>query len=111
MYYFVLFILGLIYLISAPASPLLGILIDKTGRNVTYCVVSIAVTIICHSLLAFTFLDPYIGIVGMGLAYSLLAAALWPIAALIIPEYQLGTAYGLMQVRTSCTYWPFYDTT
>merc|ERR1712155_454092 len=30
-------------------------------------------------------------------AYSLLASALWPIAALLIPEYQLGTAYGLMQ--------------
>ena len=30
----------------------------------------------------------------MGMAYSLLASALWPIAALIIPEYQLGTAYG-----------------
>ena len=85
---------------------MLGILIDKTGRNVTYCVISIAVTIICHSLLAFTFFDPYIGIVGMGLAYSLLAAALWPIAALIIPEYQLGTAYGLMQVRTISTFCP-----
>ena len=33
----------------------------------------------------------------MGVAYSLLASALWPIAALLIPEYQLGTAYGLMQ--------------
>lgn len=37
----------------------------------------------------------------MGVAYSLLASALWPIAALIIPEYQLGTAYGLMQVISS----------
>ena len=29
--------------------------------------------------------------------FSLLASALWPIVALQIPEYQLGTAYGLMQ--------------
>ena len=77
---------------------MLGLLIDKTGRNVTYCFIAIVATIICHSVLAFSFLDPYVGIIGMGLAYSLLASALWPIVALIIPEYQLGTAYGLMQV-------------
>ena len=91
------FITGLIYLISAPASPLLGFLIDKTGRNVFYVFISIATTLIGHLLLAFTFLNPYIAVVIMGLSYSLLASALWPIAALIIPEYQLGTAYGLMQ--------------
>jgi len=74
-----------------------GILIDKTGRNVLYCTISITVTLICHVMLAFTFINPYVAIVLMGLSYSLLASALWPIAALIIPEYQLGTAYGLMQ--------------
>lgn len=31
----------------------------------------------------------------MGLAYSLLASALWPLIALIIPENQMGTAYGM----------------
>ena len=93
-----LYVTGLIYLLSAPASPVLGILIDKTGRNVTYCFTAILVTLICHSMLAFTFLDPYIAVIIMGMAYSLLASALWPIVALIIPEYQLGTAYGLMQV-------------
>ena len=86
-------------MLSVPASPVLGILIDKTGRNVMYCFIAILVTLICHSILAFTFLDPYIAVVIMGFAYSLLASALWPIVALIIPEYQLGTAYGLMQVN------------
>ncbi len=88
------FITGLIYLISAPASPVLGLLIDKTGHNVTYCFISIAVTMLGHLILAFTYLNPYIAVSIMGLSYSLLASALWPIAALIIPEYQLGTAYG-----------------
>lgn len=31
----------------------------------------------------------------MGTAYSLLASALWPMVALIIPSHQLGTAYGV----------------
>lgn len=33
----------------------------------------------------------------MGFAYSMLASSLWPLVALIIPEYQLGTAYGICQ--------------
>ena len=45
-------------------------------------------------------MNPFISISCLGVAYSLLASALWPIAALIIPEYQLGTAYGLMQVSS-----------
>lgn len=31
----------------------------------------------------------------LGLAYSLLACALWPMVAFVVPEHQLGTAYGL----------------
>lgn len=85
---------GLIYLISAPASPVLGLLIDKTGRNIFYVFLAIVITTLGHLTLAFTFLNPYVAVVIMGLSYSLLASALWPIAALIIPEYQLGTAYG-----------------
>lgn len=27
----------------------------------------------------------------------MLASALWPMVALVVPEYQLGTAYGIMQ--------------
>ena len=93
-------IIGLIYLVSAPASPLLGLVIDKTGRNISWVFLAVTISIGCYALLNFTMLDPYIAVVILGVAYSLLASALWPIAALIIPEYQLGTAYGLMQVRT-----------
>ena len=39
------FITGLIYLISAFASPAFGILIDKTGRNMLYVFVAIVATI------------------------------------------------------------------
>jgi len=31
----------------------------------------------------------------MGLAYSILASALWPLAAQMVPNTQLGTAYGM----------------
>lgn len=31
----------------------------------------------------------------MGLGYSMLASGLWPMVAMVIPEHQLGTAYGV----------------
>ena len=95
----VLFHPGLIYLLSGPASPALGFLLDKTGRNIFYCVISIVITLLCHMMLTFSYWNPFIAIVCMGFGYSLLASALWPIAAFIIPEHQLGSAYGLMQVK------------
>jgi hypothetical protein len=33
----------------------------------------------------------------MGIAYSILAASLWPLVAFLVPKQMLGTAYGLMQ--------------
>ena len=49
----------------------------------------------CHSLLAFTYITPYVAMILMGVAYSVLAASLWPLVAYFVPENQLGTAYGL----------------
>ncbi|XP_008485901.2 major facilitator superfamily domain-containing protein 1-like [Diaphorina citri] len=44
-----------------------------------------------------TMIDPHITMVMMGIAYSMVASGLWPLIALVIPEYQLGTAYGIAQ--------------
>ncbi|TRY58324.1 hypothetical protein DNTS_031771 [Danionella cerebrum] len=50
-----------------------------------------------NSLLALTFWNPWIAMSVLGVAYSLLACALWPMVAFVVPEHQLGTAYGFMQ--------------
>ncbi|XP_063376320.1 major facilitator superfamily domain-containing protein 1-like [Cydia fagiglandana] len=88
---------SMVYLLSAALSPFFGVLIDKTGRNVMWVIISNVSTIGAHCLLAFTFFNPYIGVVLLGISYSLLAAGLWPLVALIVPENQLGTAYGICQ--------------
>uniref|UniRef100_L7LXT9 Lysosomal dipeptide transporter MFSD1 n=1 Tax=Rhipicephalus pulchellus TaxID=72859 RepID=L7LXT9_RHIPC len=85
------------YLISAFASPVFGILVDLLGRNLIWVTVAVFGTLAAHSLLAFTFLNPWVAMVLMGLMYSLLACAFWPLVAMVIPERQLGTAYGIMQ--------------
>jgi hypothetical protein len=69
--------------------------VDKTGRNVLWVFVAVLVTIAAHALLAFTFLNPYLAMTIMGLSYSLLASALWPMVGLVVPDHQLGTAYGM----------------
>lgn len=88
---------SIIYSIAAIASPLCGYIVDKTGRNVMWVFFSTTITIGAHALLAFSFINPYVGTILMGMAYSMLASSLWPLVALIIPEYQLGTAYGICQ--------------
>ena len=41
-------------------------------------------------LLAYTFLNPFVAVFIMGIAYSMLACGLWPMVAYILPETQLG---------------------
>lgn len=88
---------SLVYIISAVASPVFGFLIDRSGKNIFWVILGTVCTIGCHALLAFTFLNPYVAMSCMGLAYSILASALWPITAQIVKSTQLGTAYGIMQ--------------
>ncbi|XP_076838241.1 lysosomal dipeptide transporter MFSD1 isoform X2 [Brachyhypopomus gauderio] len=88
---------SIVYIISAPASPLLGFLVDRTGKNITWVLCAVVTTLIAHMMLAFTFWNPWIAMVIMGVSYSLLACALWPMVAFVVPEHQLGTAYGFMQ--------------
>lgn len=88
---------SLVYLISAFASPICGVLIDLIGFNTLWVVGAITGTIGAHVLLSFTFVTPYLAMILMGISYSLLASSLWPMVALIVSKHQLGTAYGLMQ--------------
>ncbi|XP_077988681.1 lysosomal dipeptide transporter MFSD1-like [Glandiceps talaboti] len=88
---------SLVYILSAVCSPVLGFLVDRTGKNVFWIFVGVICTLGAHMMLAFTFWNPYIAMVIMGVSYSLLACALWPLVAFVVPECQLGTAYGCMQ--------------
>ncbi|KAG7471083.1 hypothetical protein MATL_G00120700 [Megalops atlanticus] len=88
---------SIVYIISAPASPVLGFLVDKTGRNLIWVLCAVVTTLASHMMLAFTFWNPWIAMCLLGVSYSLLACALWPMVAFVVPEHQLGTAYGFMQ--------------
>jgi len=88
---------SLVYILSAVCSPLFGFLIDRSGKNIFWVMAGTIITLGCHALMAFTYVTPYVPMILMGLAYSILAASLWPMVSYFVPENQLGTAYGLMQ--------------
>jgi MFS family permease len=52
--------------------------------------------ILVHLMLTFSSINPYVLMVLMGIAFSLVPAAMWPAVSRIVPENRLGTAYGMM---------------
>ncbi|XP_025913554.1 major facilitator superfamily domain-containing protein 1 isoform X10 [Apteryx rowi] len=88
---------SIVYIISAPMSPVFGLLVDKVGKNIIWVLCAVITTLASHIMLAFTFWNPWVAMCLLGVAYSLLACALWPMVAFVVPEHQLGTAYGFMQ--------------
>jgi len=89
-------VLSIISTFSAVASPFLGFAVDKIGMSLTWVMIATTTLTGVHVWLALTTITPIVGMVFLGAAYSLCAAALWPCVALIMPSHMLGTAYGLM---------------
>ncbi|EDO28002.1 predicted protein, partial [Nematostella vectensis] len=88
---------SIVFIISAAASPVLGFMVDRTGKNVFWVLLAVVLTLVAHGMVAFTFWNPFVAMSVLGVAYSLLACALWPLVSLVVPGHQLGTAYGFMQ--------------
>ena len=95
------FINGLIYLISAGATPLSGFIIDWVGFNVLFLMVGCLITFLGHGFILVALFhatsiifSPYMGTVLIGLGYSVTGSTLWPMVALIVPMARQGTAYG-----------------
>ena len=58
----------------------------------------IIIALAAHAIFAFLpshVVIPYIAMCLIGIAYSMFACVLWPLIAFIVPEYQIGTAYGM----------------
>ncbi|XP_060605140.1 major facilitator superfamily domain-containing protein 1-like [Ruditapes philippinarum] len=92
---------SMVYLMAAITMPLFGYMIDKFGKSLIWMFVGIILSIGSHIILAFTFLEPYIATVSMGLGYSIFTATMWPMASFVIPFNHLGTAYGIMNAMTA----------
>src|SRR5699024_7618573 len=100
-------ILGLPYTISSAASPICGLLVDLLGRKLIWSkstrkilpqvIGATGALTAVHASIAFLRMSiyvPWVAHVVMGLAYSALAASLWPSIAVLLPSHMLGSGYG-----------------
>ena len=79
-------------------TPVFGRLIDKRGKAATMMMLGSGLLIFSHlSLSVFNnLLLCYLGLLSLGIAFSLVPAAMWPSVAKIVPEHRLGTAFATM---------------
>ena len=79
-------------------TPIFGSMVDKKGKAASLMMIGSALLIFAHISLSI-FNNVYLGYVGLlslGVAFSLVPAAMWPSVAKIVPENRLGTAYASM---------------
>lgn len=83
----------LVLSIAVIASPFIGILTDKTGRNMSWIIISIVGSLLVHGLLALDYVHPFVSIILYALFYPTIATNAWPLLSLVITKH-LGTIYG-----------------
>jgi MFS family permease len=89
---------GLIPLGTMFFTPIFGRLVDKKGKAASIMILGSILLIYAHitlSLLNSVILG-YTGLFALGVAFSLVPAAMWPSVAKIVAENKLGTAYATM---------------
>jgi nitrate/nitrite transporter NarK len=77
-------------------TPLFGWFVDKRGKSATLMIYGSLLLIVVHLLFSLTTFNVYILMVLLGIAFSLVPAAMWPSVAKIVPEHRIGSAYGAM---------------
>lgn len=91
-------ITGLIPLGSIVFTPIFGSLVDRRGKAASMMLIGSVLLIFSHVTLTFsnTRALAYPALFSLGVAFSLVPAAMWPSVAKIVKENRLGTAYASM---------------
>ena len=79
-------------------TPIFGNYVDKKGKAASLMILGSLLLIFAHLSLS-VFNSPalaYLGLLSLGIAFSLVPAAMWPSVAKIVAETRLGTAYATM---------------
>ena len=77
-------------------TPLFGFLVDRKGRSATAMIVGASTLMLVHLVFALTSLQPHFFLILLGIAFSLVPAAMWPSMVKLVKEKDIGTAYGIM---------------
>ena len=91
---------GMLTVGAIALTPLFGNVYDRKGRGASIMILGAFLLLFVHVMFSIPALDAkpiaiiLIGILGV--AFSLVPSAMWPSVPKIIPEKQLGTAYGMI---------------
>jgi len=79
-------------------TPIFGNFVDKKGYGASIMILGSLLLIFAHLALSLFSVKilAYMGLLSLGIAFSLVPAAMWPSVAKIVPENRLGTAYASM---------------
>lgn len=79
-------------------TPIFGNYVDRKGKAASLMILGSALLIFAHLALALTGIKimAYAGLISLGIAFSLVPAAMWPSVAKIVADNRLGTAYASM---------------
>ncbi len=79
-------------------TPIFGNYVDRKGKAASLMILGSLLLIFAH--LSLSIFDnvylAYFGLLALGIAFSLVPAAMWPSVAKIVPQKRLGTAYSTM---------------
>ncbi|MFC2100247.1 MFS transporter [Bacteroidota bacterium] len=88
-------------------TPLFGWICDFKGKSATLMIYGSILLILVHFLFGMTTINPYVPMFILGVAFSLVPAAMWPSVAKIVDVRKIGTAYGLMFSIQNIGLWAF----
>jgi nitrate/nitrite transporter NarK len=77
-------------------TPLFGMFIDRKGKAATLMIFGSLTLLFVHLSFAYTYIPPFIPMILMGIAFSLIPATMWPSMVKLVDDKVIGTAYGLM---------------
>ncbi|MEE4261018.1 MAG: MFS transporter [Bacteroidales bacterium] len=77
-------------------TPFFGFLIDRIGKAATAMIYGSLALFVVHLVFTFTGFPPYLPMILLGIAFSLVPAAMWPSMVKLVKDKEIGTAYGLM---------------
>lgn len=88
-------------------TPLVGLFVDKKGRSATLMIFGSLLIVFVHMCFALTMISPIPLMIILGIAFSLVPAAMWPSVAKIVDEKRIGSAYGTMFAIQNLGLWAF----
>ena len=77
-------------------TPLFGFLVDRKGRSATAMIIGASTLVLVHLFFALSPFKPHLFLILLGVAFSLVPAAMWPSMVKLVRDKEIGTAYGLM---------------